>query len=177
MAKSLVEEQPGVVVDLVMVKEGIKKGAEINRHADKDLEVLITNLGLIYKHKNGKYLVAKVKSDLEALAEDTKARGDWFGIPQCCVKAFLEQGSKLSEKISKEEIKALQSGKHIPNEFFLGSYGYIPCSLNCKFTLERGIKTKVALDRIDPRLWGRFKDVHLRRRLVEFGGEVCWWKK
>lgn len=179
LAERLLKQPPTAVVDLIMTKEGLKTGSEILcKQRDEEFESIIGAMGLVHKWKGDGYLIARSKQDLDLEGSDSSSRGQWFGIPECCIKAYAEhEKEELRKSLSIQELEMLERGESVPDEFYLGSMGYIPCSMKCEATLERGLKTRTALDRIDPRLWSKFRDFHIRRRLAEYGGEIKWWKK
>lgn len=175
----LMRQPPTTVVDLVMTKEGVKAGSEILRkQRDEGLEKAVSAMGLIHKWVGDRYLIARSEQDLDKQGSDPLSRGRWFGIPECCVKAYTEhEKEELGKRLSLQELRMLERGESVPDEFYLGSMGYIPCSMTCKPTLDRGLRTRAALDRIDPRLWSKFRDFHIRRRLAEYGGEIKLWRR
>ncbi|MFQ5791761.1 MAG: DUF483 domain-containing protein [Acidobacteriota bacterium] len=179
LAERLLKQPPTTVVDLVMTAKGLKTGSEILRkQRDEELESLIEAMGLVHEWKDGLYLVAISKEDLAKQGSDSVSRGRWFGIPECCIKNYQGKNKEeLRKRLSLEEVKMLEQGESVPDEFYLGSMGYIPCSLRCQPTLERGIKARAVLEGIDPRLWTKFRNFHIRRRLAEYGGEIKWWRE
>ena len=179
LAEELLMLPPAIFVDLIMTKNHIKTGAEIIRkQRDENLERIINRLGLVYEWKEDRYLVARSKEDLAKQGSDSISRGRWFGIPECCIQNYQgKDKEELRRRLSIEELKLLERGEAVPDEFYLGSMGYIPCSMKCKHTLERGLKTRAALDEIDPRLWQKFRNFHIRRRIAEYGGEIKEWQK
>jgi len=179
LAEQMLRQPPTTFVDLVMTKEGIKTGAEILRkQRDEDLEKLVKDMGLVYEWKGDHYLIARSKQDFDKQGSSSVSRGRWFGIPECCIQNYQgKDKEELRKRLSLEELKLLERGEGVPDEFYLGSMGYIPCSMRCKSTLERGQKARAALDRIDPRLWQKFRNFHIRRRIAEYGGEIKEWQK
>ncbi len=179
LAERLLKQPPTTVVDLVMTAKGLKTGSEILRkQRDGELEGLIAAMGVVHQWKDGIYLVARSKEDIAKQGSDSVSRGRWFGIPECCIKNYQgKDKEELRKRLSLEELKMLEQGESVPDEFYLGSMGYIPCSLHCQPTLERGIKARAVLEGIDPRLWRKFRNSHIRRRLAEYGGEIKWWRE
>lgn len=179
LAERLLDLPPALAVDLVMTAEGIKAGAEIRRKGrDEEVESLVTDMGLVYRWEDGLYKIALSGEVLSKAGEDSVSRGRWFGIPECCVQNYQgESKEELRRELSLEEMDLLEQDISVPDEFYLGSMGYVPCSMECEGTLERGVKTRRALERIDPRLWTKFRHFHIRRRLTEYGGEIEWWRK
>jgi hypothetical protein len=179
LAERLLKQPPTTVVDLVMTAKGLKTGSEILRkQRDGELEGLIGAMGLVHEWKDGLYLVAASKEDIAKQGSDSVSRGRWFGIPECCIQNYQgKDKEELQKLLTLEELKMLERSEDIPDEFYLGSMGYIPCSMRCQATLERGVKTRAVLDEIDPRLWTKFRNFHIRRRLVEYGGEIETWRK
>jgi hypothetical protein len=170
---------PVIVVDLLLTVEGLKNGAEIlRRERNAELERIFESLGLAWQWSGGRYLVAKTPESINNVGEDPVSRGRWFGIPDCCIQRYQELGrERLEKELAKEELALLESGEEIPDEFYLGSLGYLPCSMRCRRTLERGMKAREILDRYSPKLWSKFRAFHIRRRLVEYGGEIRSWKR
>jgi hypothetical protein len=179
LAERLLKQPPTTVVDLVMTAKGVKTGSEILRkQRDEELEGLIAAMGLVHKWKDKLYLVACSEEDFAKQGSDSVSRGRWFGIPECCIRNYQgKDKEELRKRLSLEELKMLEQGESVPDEFYLGSMGYIPCSLRCQPTLERGIKARAILEGIDPRLWIKFRNFHIRRRLAEYGGEIKWWRE
>ncbi len=178
LAEMLLKQPPTTVVDLVMTANGVKTGSEICRGVDKDLEKLIAKMGLVFEMEGGCYIIAKSKDDIKKRGTDSISRGRWFGIPECCIKNYQgKEKEDLQKRLSLEELKMMERGENVPDEFYLGAMGYIPHGMKCRPTLERGIKTRALLEGIDPRLWTKFRDFHIRRRLVEYGGEIKSWRK
>lgn len=179
LAGRLLKQPPTTVVDLLMTANGLKTGSEIMRkQRDEELERIIKEIGLVHEWKDGLYLVARSKDDIAKQGTDSVSRGRWFGIPECCIKNYQGKNKEeLHKRLSLEELKMLEQGESLPDEFYLGSMGYIPCSLRCQPTLERGIKARAVLEGIDPRLWKKFRNFHIRRRLAEYGGEIKWWRE
>lgn len=175
----LLKQPPTAVVDLIMTSNGLKTGSEICRkNPDKELEELIVKLGLVFERKGECYSIAKNKEGIAKQGVDSVSRGKWFGIPNCCIENYQgKEKTELQKRLSLEELKMMERGENIPDEFYLGSMGYIPHSMKCQPTLERGIKTRAILENIDPRLWNKFRNFHIRRRLVEYGGEIKSWKE
>lgn len=175
----LLRQPPTTVVDLVMTTNGLKTGSEILRkERDVELEQLIEDMGLVYEWRDGKYLVARSKQDIAKQGIDSVSRGRWFGIPECCIQNYQgKEKEELRKLISLEELKLLEQGGSVQDEFYLGSMGYIPCGMRCEVTLERGTKARAILEEIDPRLWTKFRNFHIRRRLVEYGGEIRSWRE
>ncbi|KXB02903.1 hypothetical protein AKJ45_03180 [candidate division MSBL1 archaeon SCGC-AAA261F19] len=179
LAEKLLKQPPTTAVDLVMVREGLKIGAEIIRgERNEDLEELMGDMDLRYQWVEDRYQVAQKEEDLKDIGTDSASRGLWFGIPECCIQNYQDYSKKeLQEKLRVEEAQMLSRGESVPDEFYLGSTGYVPCSIKCKATLKRGKKARKALEEIDPRLWRKFRNLHIRRGLVEYGGEIEWWRK
>jgi hypothetical protein len=179
LAELLLKQPPTTVVDLVMTAKGLKTGSEILRkQRDGELEGLIGAMGLVHEWKDGLYLVAASKEDIAKQGSDSVSRGRWFGIPECCIQNYQgKEKEDLRKRLSLEELKMLEGGENVPDEFYLGSMGYIPCSIRCPQTLERGVKARALLENLDPRLWTKFRNFHIRRRLVEYGGEIETWRK
>ncbi|HID60912.1 MAG TPA: DUF483 domain-containing protein [Hadesarchaea archaeon] len=179
LAERLLKQPPTTVVDLVMTAKGLKTGAEILRkERDKELEDLIDDMKLVYKWDRRKYLVTRLKRDITRQGVDSVSRGRWFGIPECCIQNYQKKDKEdLRKQLSLEELKLLEMGENVPDEFYLGSMGYLPCSMRCQATVERGIKARAILEGIDPRLWAKFRNFHIRRRLVEYGGEIKSWRE
>jgi hypothetical protein len=175
----LLKQPPTTVVDLVMTAEKLKTGSEICRkQRDGELEGLIAEMGLVFEWEDGCYIVARDKGEIERRGTDSVSRGRWFGIPECCIQNYQgKEKEDLRKRLSLEELKMLEGGENVPDEFYLGSMGYIPCSMRCPQTLERGLKTRTLLENLDPRLWTKFRNFHIRRRLVEYGGEIETWRK
>lgn len=179
LAEQLLKQPPTTFVDLVMTKEGIKTGAEILRkQRDEGLEKLVKDMGLVYEWEGDRYLIARSKHDLDKQGSSSVSRGRWFGIPECCIQNYQGKDKEdLRKRLSLEELRLLERGEGVPDEFYLGSMGYIPCSLRCQPTLERGIKARAVLESIDPRLWTNFRNFHIRRGLAEYGGEIKLWRE
>lgn len=179
LAERLLKQPPTTVVDLVMTAKGLKTGSEIlRRQRDEELEQLIEEMGLVHEWKAGTYLVARSKEDIAKQGKDSVSRGRWFGIPECCIKNYQgKDKEELRKRLSLEELKLFEQGESVPDEFYLGFMGYIPCSMKCQITLERGIKARAVLDGIDPRLWTKFRNFHIRRRFAEYGGEIKSWRE
>lgn len=179
LAERLLKQPPTTSVDLVMTAKGLKTGSEIMRkQRDEELEQLIRDMELVYGWKDGLYLVARSKGDLAKQGTDSVSRGRWFGIPECCIQNYQgKDKEELRKRLSLEELKLAEGGGSVPDEFYLGSMGYIPHSMRCQATLERGIKARAVLEGIDLRLWTKFRNFHIRRRLVEYGGEIKSWRE
>jgi hypothetical protein len=179
LAERLLKQPPTTVVDLIMTVKGLKTGSEILRkRRDEELESLIAAMGLVHEWRDGLYLVARSKEDIAKQGTDSISRGRWFGIPECCIQKYQEkEKEELRKRLSLEELKMLERGESVPDEFYLGFMGYIPCSMRCQPTLERGIKARAMLEGIDPRLWTKFRNFHIRRRLTEYGGEIKYWRE
>jgi len=179
LAERLLKQPPTTAVDLVMTKEGLKTGSEIiSKQRDEELENVASFMGLVFEWRGDRYLFARSKEDFVKQGSDSVSRGRWFGIPDCCIQNYQgKDKEELRKRLSLEELKLFEKGEGVPDEFYLGSMGYIPCNIQCRATLERGINARAALDRIDPSLWTRFRNFHIRRRLSEYGGEIKWWKK
>lgn len=179
LAERLLDLPPALAVDLVMTVEEVKTGAEIRKkERDGEFENLMTDMGLVYEWKDGLYRIARSEDDLSKQRDDSVSRGRWFGIPECCIQHYQGKSKEeLRKELSIEEIELLERGKSVPDEFYLGSMGYIPCSMECEATLERGLRMREALESITPRLWTKFRHFHIRRRLAEYGGEIAWWRK
>lgn len=179
LAERLLKQPPTAVVDLVMTAKGLKTGSEILRkQRDEEFERLIKDMELVHEWKEGHYLVARSKGDIAKQGTDSVSRGRWFGIPECCIQNYQgKDKEELRKRLSLEELKLLEQGESVPDEFYLGSMGYIPHSMTCQATLERGIKARAILEGMDPRLWTKFRNFHIRRRLVEYGGEIRTWRE
>lgn len=179
LAERLLRQPPTTVVDLMMTAKGLKTGSEILRkQRDGDLERLIKDLGLTYEWRDGVYIVACSKEDIAKRGTDSISRGRWFGIPECCIQNYQRKDKEeLRKRLSLEELKLFEQGESVPDEFYLGSMGYIPHSMRCQATLERGIKARTILEGVDPRLWTKFRNFHIRRRLAEYGGEIKSWRE
>lgn len=179
LAERLLMQPPTIVVDLLMTAKGLKTGAEILRkQRDEELERLIEDMKLVYEWRDGVYLIAHSNADIAKQGKDSVSRGQWFGIPECCIQNYQgKDKEELRKQLSLEELRLLETDMNIPDEFYLGSIGYLPHSMRCQATLERGIKTRAVLEEIDPRLWTKFRNFHIRRRLVEYGGEIKSWRE
>ncbi|MEW6592940.1 MAG: hypothetical protein AB1305_04615 [Candidatus Hadarchaeota archaeon] len=174
----LINLPPTTVVDLLMTANGLKTGSEICRGSDKAMEGLMAKLGLVFRQEGRCYIIARNEKDLEKRGTDSISRGRWFGIPECCIQNYQgKDKEELRKRLSLEEVKILDKGESVPDEFYLGSMGYIPHSMKCQATLERGMKTRKILDGVDPRLWAKFRNFHIRRRLAEYGGEIKSWRE
>ena len=175
----LLRQPPTTFVDLLMTVKGLKTGSEImRRERDPDLEQIIKDLGLVFRRKDGLYVIARSYGDMERQGTDSVSRGRWFGIPEDCIQNYQgKDKEELRKRLSLEELKLLEKGGMIPDEFYLGSMGYIPHSIQCEATLERGIKARAMLEGIDPRLWTKFQNFLIRRRLTEYGGEIESWRR
>ncbi|MFN4132778.1 MAG: DUF483 domain-containing protein [Candidatus Hadarchaeales archaeon] len=178
LVERLLRQPPTTVVDLLMTAKGLKTGSEIIRkQRDAELERLINDLGLVFEWGEGVYAIARSKEDIVKRGTDSVSRGRWFGIPECCIQNYQgKDKEELHRQLSLEELRLIEEEKSVPDEFYLGSMGYIPCSMLCQPTLERGIKVRAILEEIDPRLWRKFRNLHIRRRFVEYGGEVKSWR-
>lgn len=179
LAERLLKQRPTTAVDLVMTAKELKTGSEIVRkQRDEELEQIIKVMELVYEWKDGLYLVTRSKEDLAKQGTDSVSRGRWFGIPECCIQNYQEKDKEeLRKRLSLEEFKLFEKGESVPDEFYLGSMGYIPHSMNCQPTLERGIKARAMLEGMDPRLWTKFRNFHIRRGLAEYGGEIKSWRE
>lgn len=179
LAERLLKQPPTTAVDLVMTAKGLKTGSEITRRQrDEELEGIIKEMGLVHEWKDGLYLVARSKEDSTKQGTDSISRGRWFGIPECCIQNYQgKDKEELRKRLSLEELKLLEKGESVPDEFYLGSMGYIPHSMSCQPTLERGIKARAVLEGMDPRLWIKFRNFHIRRGLAEYGGEIKSWRE
>ncbi len=179
LAERLLRQPPTTVVDLVMTAKGLKTGAEIIRkQRDEELERIINEMGLVYEWKDGLYLVARSKEDIANQGTDSVSRGRWFGIPECCIQNYQgKDKEELRKRLSLEELKLLEQDESTPDEFYLGFMGYIPHSMRCQATLERGIKARAILEGIDPRLWTKFRNFHIRRSFAQYGGEIKSWRE
>lgn len=179
LAERLLKQPPTTAVDLIMTAKGLKTGSEIMRkQQDEELEAIIKEMGLVYEWRGGLYLVARSKEDLAKQGTDSISRGRWFGIPECCIQNYQgKDKEELRKRLSIEELKLFQEGESVPDEFYLGSMGYIPHSMRCQATLEHGIKARAVLEGIDPRLWTKFRNFHIRRGLTEYGGEIRSWRE
>ncbi len=179
LADRLLKQPPTTVVDLVMTTGGLKTGSEIiKKQRGHELEELIKDMGLIYEWADGKYLVARSTEYFAKQGTDSVSRGRWFGIPECCIQKYQKTNKdELRKRLSLEELKLFDEGESVPNEFYLGSMGYLPHSTRCQETLERGVKVREIMERIDPRLWVKFINFHIRRRIVEYGGEIKSWRE
>lgn len=178
LAELLLKQPPTTFVDLLMTANGLKTGSEICRGRDKELEDLIAKMGLVFEMEGKCHIVAKTNGDIGKRGTDSVSRGRWFRIPECCIQNYQgKDKDELRKRLSLEELRLLERGESVPDEFYLGSMGYIPCSMKCQATLERGIKARAVLEGIDPRLWAKFRNFHIRRRLVEYGGEIKEWQK
>jgi len=179
LAERLLKQPPTTAVDLLMVANGLKTGSEIKRkQRDEELEQLIEDMGLKHEWRRGLYLVARSKEDISKQGTDSITRGRWFGIPECCIQHYQgKDKEELSKRLTLEELRLFEIGESVPDEFYLGSMGYIPHSMRCQATLERGIKMRTILEEIDTRLWSKFRNFHIRRRLAEYGGEIKSWRE
>ncbi|KUO43080.1 MAG: hypothetical protein APU95_00890 [Hadesarchaea archaeon YNP_N21] len=174
LPEKLLKQPLPTIIDLISLREMLKTGAEILREKrDQELERVIAELGLVFEWRDGKYLVARSSMDLGSSGIDPVSRGRWFGIPECCIQAYIKRGKEEARKtITLEEMRILREGGSIPDEFYFGSIGYVPCSINCEATLKRGQKLRAALEKVSPQLIVRFRDLHIRPRIVRYGGEV-----
>ncbi|MEM3723176.1 MAG: DUF483 domain-containing protein [Candidatus Hadarchaeales archaeon] len=179
LIERLLKQPPSTAVDLIMTAKELKTGSEIVRkERDEELEHLIKEMGLVYVWRDSVYVVARSVEDITKQGADSVSRGRWFGIPECCIQHYQgKDKDELRKQLSLEELKMIKEGESVPDEFYLGSMGYIPCSMACQATLERGIKMRAILEGIDPRLWTKFRNFHIRRRLIEYGGEIKSWRE
>ncbi len=178
LAERLLEQPPTTAVDLLMTANGLKTGSEIKRKKrDEKLERLIEDMGLFYEWMDGTYVVARSNEDIAKRGTDSISRGRWFAIPECCIRNYQENDKEeICRRLSLEELRLSEMGESVKDEFYLGSMGYLPHGMRCRPTLERGIKARKILDDTDPRMWTKFKNFHIRRRIVEYGGEIKFWR-
>lgn len=70
LAEKLLKQSPTTAVDLIMVKEDLKTGAEIIRgERDEELEELMSDMNLKYQWVEDRYQAAQKEEDLKMTKE------------------------------------------------------------------------------------------------------------
>jgi len=148
--------------DLIPVIEKVRPGGQIDITTPKmikgeldsrrkNLEYCLNETGLLYQECNVDYFVTYDPLLLDQLFSRKLKTGEFLGYPECCIKHFEKSCQEyLKYKKTPPAIdywqkagKALQEGVY---NKILDYILHIPCSINCKETINLASNIKVALE-------------------------------
>jgi len=120
-----------------------------------------------------KQLSTIIKIIKAEIKEDKKAKGSAYGFPSCCIQNYMKKGgvNATSELL----LSLIEKGidKSIPPEIWV--LGHIPCSINCKQSLEIGTrllstikKSKDAWEKVATWLGSYHINFSVGRRFIDY---------
>jgi len=156
---------------IILVHEGTKPAADFvaDTKSLSDVEALLRLLAISYEktefeegHSSGtKFYISRSKFKAKRLARIDKIlskgwvdesgilsseEGELYGIPACCVRAYLKR--RMEENNSKSSVGPKDNPLQHPDEFRY--LFYVPCSAGCLESKEIGWKIRQTLERLDP---------------------------
>ncbi len=148
---------PDIRFDLVPLIEKLRHGARIDLSTLRDtdsikynLEKVISDSKLIFRNFNKNYYICDDISLLEKLDSNDISIGEFLGYPACCIINFETtsmNNSRAAMNYWKNAKKSMEEGNF--NLIMLYAL-HVPCSVQCKETVELAGKIREVLELKDP---------------------------